>query len=330
MRQHNALFANFVCHFGNDKVLLDYAKEIVIPALTNTSLERRHGKETSYLINDAEVLNLGSDERPICAISGRFIKNTVLRRHQVFDREKGIVQDSQSMSSAPSAVFLLILNNHRLIYFPETPYAPDIIAFQATARKFISESYVDYLKKLQLAALGEGHPIAMAALKRKHGQPLLNIIPFSNDKTIEMFLSQYSKLQRIEFELVKPNQEIDGSSIWRQWRSYNDELQPDKTVVRTEKAEGFDLGEAGKQIADAAGAGNQRVRLRGRDVHNNILEGDNNDFRVSVPVSNPPTERRALAARLFETFVELLLSGTIQVDESPDDNQDKILKLYQN
>lgn len=319
MRQNNALFANFVCHFGTDKVLLDYAKEIVIPALTNPAMERRYGKDTRYFITDSEFINLGDVKNPILAISGRFIKNTVLRRHQIFHPEHGVVQDNQTMPSAPSATFLLILNNHRLVYFPETPHAPDLPAFEAAVRKFISVSYKEYLKKLRLAAKGQGSKITVASLQKEYGPPVVNIIPFSNRSTIEGFLSQFSRLQSIEFELIKPNQEIDGSSIWRKWREHNDELHPDKTVVRTEKAEGFNIGDAGKQIAEAAGAGNQRIRLKGRDLDDNKIDGDNNNFRVTAPVFNPPTQRRELASRLFTIFTGLLKAGTIKADAPTDD-----------
>jgi hypothetical protein len=36
MRQGEAIFANFICTFGESKVLIDYLQEIVIPALTYT------------------------------------------------------------------------------------------------------------------------------------------------------------------------------------------------------------------------------------------------------------------------------------------------------
>lgn len=327
MRQNNALFANFVCRFGTDKVLLDYAKEIVIPALTNPAMERKYGKDTRYFITDSELIDFGDVKTPIIAISGRFIKSTVLRRYQIFHPDYGVVQDNQEMPSAPSATFLLILNSHRLIYFPETPYAPDLTSFEAAVRKFISVSYHAYLKKLRLAAKEEGSKTTVALLQKEHGSPVLNIIPFSNKSTIAGFLSQFSKLQSIEFELIKPNQELDGSAIWRQWREHNAELHPDKTVVRTEKAEGFNLGDAGKQIAEAGGAGNQRIRLKGRDLDNNKIDGDNNSFRVTAPVFNPPTERRALASQLFAIFTGLLKAGTINADAPTDDVQQKIRGL---
>ncbi|MGG5812220.1 hypothetical protein [Falsiroseomonas sp. CW058] len=327
MRKQNAVFANFVCHFGSDAVLLDYAREIVVPALTDPALKRTYGPDTVYVIRDAELVRFGEPQSPVVAVGGRFIKNTVLRRHQVLHPEQGLIPDQQAMASAPSAWFLLVLNNHRLVYLPETPYAPDLVAFEAAARKFISERHKAYIDGLLAAAKERGERTTKAALMREHGRPVIDVVPLSNEASIEAFLKRFSKLQRIEFELVKPNQEIDGSAIWRQWREQNQKLAPDKTVVRTEKSEGFDLQEAGRQIADAAASGGQRVRLVGRDENDNKIDGDNDSFKVSAPIKDPPKERRALFGRLYQSFVGLMAAGTIRVEQPADDVQAKLRAL---
>ena len=48
MRQHNAAFANFICRFGSEKVLLDYAEQIVLPAFTDDTMIRSFGKGRTY------------------------------------------------------------------------------------------------------------------------------------------------------------------------------------------------------------------------------------------------------------------------------------------
>src|ERR1700723_2454744 len=138
MRQHAATFANFICRFGDQKVLLDYAKEIVLPAFFDDTYIRSYGKKAQFFFHEVEQVVLNGDkENPILGISGRFIKNTYLTREQIFDPEKGIVLDPANIQSSPSAFFLLILNNHRLIYFPETAHAPDLKTFRATLYDFI-------------------------------------------------------------------------------------------------------------------------------------------------------------------------------------------------
>jgi hypothetical protein len=149
MRQYVATFANFVCKFGEEKALLDYAKEIVLPAFFDDTYIRSYGKKAQFFFYEVQQVVLNEDkDNPILGIAGRFIKNTYLAREQIFDPEKGIVADAASIQSSPSASFLLILNNHRLVYFPETAHAPDLITFRATALDFIKRKHKAFVGRL--------------------------------------------------------------------------------------------------------------------------------------------------------------------------------------
>jgi hypothetical protein len=97
------------------------------------------------------------------------------------------------MPSAPSAFFLLILNNHRLVYFPETPYAPELGAFEAAVRKFTGIAYKRHIDELQRRAADRGEPVTKAALRRLHEPPAVNLIPLSNEASIDDFLTRFSQ-----------------------------------------------------------------------------------------------------------------------------------------
>jgi hypothetical protein len=53
-------FANFLCRFGADKVLLDYLEEIILPAFIDDTLIRTYGREnpSEYLFYETSVVNL--------------------------------------------------------------------------------------------------------------------------------------------------------------------------------------------------------------------------------------------------------------------------------
>ena len=208
MRKHNATFANFICRFGNDKVLLDYAYEIVIPAFTRDTFIRSHGT-THYHLYEAEVMTLDhSTQPPILALAGRFIKDTKLRRYQIFDDELGLVRDEQSMSSAPSAFFVLILNNHRMAYLPETPHAPDLKAFEATVRHFLIKRYEQFINEMytqtQTGAGEREGKITKKALRETHPRPTLEVVPLTGADSIEQFVRRYDRLKKIDFRIVRP------------------------------------------------------------------------------------------------------------------------------
>lgn len=134
-------FANFICKFGEHKNLLDVAEDIVIPAFIDCeNFEPRGYSDTRYFFYQTKLLNLGGPRKPLLAIAGRFIKDTTLRSEQVFERGRGLVRKEGALDSAPSAIFVLILNTHKVIYCPETAYSPSISSFRSTAYSYIRQS----------------------------------------------------------------------------------------------------------------------------------------------------------------------------------------------
>lgn len=139
--------ANFTCKFGEHKNLMDYAEEIVIPAFLDINLKRAGiGHQPSYFFLDTKLVNVTDDDgKSVIAIAGRFIKDTLLVREQYFDTNKGLVSDEDEMRSSPSAIFVLTLDDHKLLYFGEKQHAPPIAQFGITARIFIRKKHKEYI-----------------------------------------------------------------------------------------------------------------------------------------------------------------------------------------
>lgn len=318
MRQHVASFANFVCRFGEKQVLLDYVEEIVIPAFVDDKLIRSYGR-THFFFFECKLIVLDDNrENPVMGISGRFIKNTHLTREQIFDPERGIVHDEASMPSAPSAYFILVLNSHRLIYFPETAHAPDLSAFRATALSFLRDKHKDYINRRFDALKGEGEKVTKKQLNSDHPQPTLEVVPISGDEEIEAFVRRYGVLKKIEFRLIEPNDEIDGHELFNEIRAYLNPLSPDTTKLEVKSSDGLDIDEAVPRIKDATATANQEVKLTGLDHDGNNLAGDNHTFKVGAPIETVPPTRKGLTEKLFKTYESLKDSGTIKVgDQAP-------------
>lgn len=318
MRQHHALFANFILRFG-EKELIDYAETILIPALTDDTRKRTYGTRTTYRIFKGRVVRLDKDSsQPTIALIGQFIKETELIRYQVFKRGEGAVPDEASLPSAPSAFFVLMLNNHRLIYFPETPDAPDLTSFKATIKRFVSDRHRDYIDELYTRAKDSGEPVTKAALREQHEFPTLEIIPLTGKDSISAFVNQFSVLRTIEFRIVKPNSEIEGHEVFRQLREISDGLKSSDTRLRTSNPEGLDKAKSKKTINEATEQGNQEVTLDGVDQEGNKLKGNNDEFKISAPVSKVPAAKLTLAKRLFGIFEGLVAKNVIKVPPQND------------
>jgi hypothetical protein len=314
MKQHHALFANFILRFG-DKELIDYAESILIPALTHEGQVRKYGKRTEYFIYKAELARLDDREGvPAMAVIGQFIKKTQLVRHQVFEADKGPVADEASLASAPSAFFVLMLSNHRLIYFPETPDSPDLTSFKATVKRFIGDRYKEYIDDLHREGQQRDEPTTKTALRKLHKSPTLEIIPLTGADSISAFVNRYKVLKSIEFRIVKPNSEIDGHAIFKQIRQLSDDLESHDTRLRTTNSDGLDKDASKQKISEATAQGNQEVTLDGIDHEGNKLKGNNDEFKISAPIGKPPAVKLSLAKRLYQAFSALTANGTIKID----------------
>ena len=327
MRQHSATFANFICRFGDDKVLLDYAEDIVIPAFTRDTYVRSYGQRTHYHFYQVKLVDLsGGGELPVLALAGQFIKDTELTRHQIFDAKQGLIKDEQRMRSAPSVFFVLLLNNHRLIYFPETPHAPDLNAFKATAEQFLRRRHKEYVNELYQALKAEGEKVTKKVLFEAHPAPTLEVIALTGADNIADFVRRYAVLRRIDFRLVRPNDDIDAGEILDQVREFSRRLNADHTNLSTANSEGLDIEASIEAVTAATKTGNQEVKLTGLDEDGNHLTGNNDKFQIAAPVENIPPTRTGLTQRLYEIYETMMQTGAIRAP-AMDRTAEKIRQL---
>ena len=330
MKQHSATFANFICRFG-DKNLLDYAKEIVIPAFTRDTYIRSYGKKTHYHFYEVDLLNLAKEtEAPILILSGRFIKDTELTREQIFDDDKGLIKDARSMRSSPSAFFILILNNHRLIYFSETKHAPDLNSFKSTAQSFLSRRHKEFLEEVFKSQRDTGKPVTKKTIAKKHPWPHLEIVQLADKSNVESLLKRFKKLEKIDFRLVRPNPDIDAGEILSQVRELSDELGSTSTkVTMGDGKEGLDIQASTEAVQEATTSGNQDITIRGKDAVGNRLSATNDSFKLLTEIDNVPPTKKSLIKLLLNKFNVFQQDGTINSDPINKSHQ-KVEELSEN
>src|SRR5882762_7282139 len=119
-------FASVQCTAEGGKELLDLAEDIVAPAILGAS-RREQGQSAWFFMNQAMVqlspLQYG--------IAFEFVRDIKLHRDQIV-KEGKLIAAPGTMASAPSAVGLLVLNSHRLIYLPKTRHAPTLRQLEQT------------------------------------------------------------------------------------------------------------------------------------------------------------------------------------------------------
>lgn len=321
MKQHSITFANFICRFGEEKTLLDYAEQIVLPAFLDDKLVRGGSSRSHYHFYEVEPVILEDNNKvPVIGICGKFIKNTFLTREQFLDPEKGLVKDGRSLKSSPSAYFILILNNHRLIYFPETAHAPDIKTFKVTALSFIKQKHEAFINSLIKDAKTHHEDSAQARKSIRESNPsaTLDIIPLTSEESMDAFLERFSVLKYVEIKLITPNDEFNAGNLFESLKGSLIDAGSENSKIVSRSKEGFKPKKVGKLLKNAAKTGNQDFVLKGQDENGNDLVGDADSFKIDVPLTTIPLGRVALTEKLYATFKSLIVSGAITIGAMPD------------
>lgn len=319
MAQHIE-FANVILRFGEEKVLIDYAESIVLPALTDIRLRRQY-KDTSFFFHGAELIELTQGDGLLMGVAGRLIKDTIVHRDQLYDAKAGqLVHNPQSMPSAPSSIFLLILNNHKLVYLHETRDAPPLTAFKGTLQAFVSKKRdqlveAEYEKHKKLA-LSEG--AATRPKKRDfeelHPRPDLEVVPLPSEASLAEFIERYAILKSVKVELLSTNAEIDNNPLFRNMRESKKEIGAQKsTLVHQNTKDGLNKEKALQQLRAAASEGNSRFQLSGEDTLGDTLKGDTESLRIRVPVESVPESIREAAKSMYAIYKKLTENGTIRL-----------------
>jgi hypothetical protein len=313
-------------------VLLDLAEEVILPSFLDQSLLRRYS-DTTYFFYEAQVVEVGSGTDKKLGIVGRFIKDTTLVREQIYDEEKGLVHDRESIRSSPSAVFLLILNNHKLIYLHETANAPNLQAFRSTTEKFIRQkhrNFIDelYKKKRKEYEAGDSEAITKKALYEEFPRPNINIIPLSSEESFKDFVKRYDILRSVQTKLVQTNDEFDTDAFFSQLREGMDEIGSSRTTLSHNNKKGLVKEKVLKQLAPLVGQGNTLIMLDGKDSEGDSLKGNNENFKVRVPVEEELSDNLPdIAKQIYRSFSKLSRRGVVKIADVGSSVIEKIAKL---
>lgn len=326
-RTHTVHFANFICRFGDSKVLLDFAEEIVLPAFL-AKRERRYG-DSKFFFQDAELVNFGTSTSPELLVVGRLIHDTVLSREQVIQDGK-LIRDSAKMSSAPSALFALVLDTHKLLYFPETSHAPSLNTFRSTIARFIRDSHLDVLNKQQRERSVQGTPLPRNQLLKEFPSPTVELLPLSSETSLKEFLNQFKVLRQLRIDLVEPNDEIDGSNLIAKIREAKGALgaKDGSLVYRAgAKDKGLSHENTLTALTPIVEEGNSKVTLSGEDANGDKLVGNNDSFKMGMPIKDVSSNPRNAGRQLYEAFRDKVAAGLVKLQAVGPNTQVKIKQL---
>lgn len=304
--------ANFVCRFGDRFVLNDLLENVVLPAFFTEA--RREYRDTSYFFTQRQFTYLRDNDIESLALVCRFIKKTVLRRHQIFTEDDGIVPDEQSMDSAPSSIAVLLLKTHRLLFVREVPNAPSVHQFGSTFKYFVKHAVMDYRNSAYEQRRDSGTRVFKKHLKEEFPIPDIHVVPIVSNESLREFIARFETLRTLKVRVAATNQEIDNEEFFRSLRGSRREVGSQTTAVQHHNPNGLDKNGCLTHV-EAAKQGNVFVELRGVDENGDKLTGDNDKFsvRAALPPLAESVGDRAIQAT--DKYFALLDDEVVSVGE---------------
>lgn len=309
------LFYNLVCRYGERATLLDLAVELLLPAIFGNHI-RKFGLTRYFFTEVGHTLiqPIGFESEQV-VIFGRFIKDTVLKRDQVYEPEVGLVTDNQSMQSSPSTLFALNLNNHKLILAPEVPYAPGADAFATTLEQFLDRERNLFVRGIYKQEANSAEPRTLSYLWEEYPPANVTVRPLAGTQDISDFLEQFARITTLNIKLLDTNAEFPKRDLFREMRAAKDDVKANTTTLIHQNAEGLSRTAVAEEIQAAASGGNQQVVIKGVDLDGTKLSGDNNNIRLQIEIPEFPGTIPAAAERMVTVFGEQIAKKRISLDD---------------
>ncbi len=310
--------ANFVCKFGEEQVLLDRLEDVIWPAMQSLK-HVREIKAGSLFFVDTELVLTRVGDKEIPVLVGRFVKNTTLKRDQIF-REAGLIQDHEELETAPSAIFVLILENHRLLYIKEVPGAPSLGVFASTCTSIFSAEHKQFLSRLkeesrERHAINQEEPVlSLKALVEAYPYPRVRITPMTDRGGLEEFIGKFDRISKLAIKLLPTNHEdINNDDFWKRYEEVGGALEATPQAIFTEKeGKGIKPEEVVVQATAATSAGNAGIKISGVGADGEILRGNNEDFSVTMSMEEVPEDLKDVAVAAVEKFDSACNEGLIE------------------
>jgi hypothetical protein len=244
-------FANFHLTFGPDLNLLDLFSSVVYPAVADQEFERDY-RETRYWFEDVALVQIDYDPLDTFALVGRLRKQLTVEIHA-----DDLNADPEKKTSKESCLFVLLLDSHRLIFLHETNQAPGLRAFRSTFERAVADQRRELLVSIrdEFKATGDSKSLASLDLPNKvpegrrpthkmlleiFPEPHLEVIPLGSEDSLGQFLNRFAKLQRVQFQFIKTNDELDNSELFNSLRSQGESLKSADSELKHENAKGLD------------------------------------------------------------------------------------------
>lgn len=322
--------ANLTCRsILGDKELLDVFVDYFLPAMQNQEVPGSRNSETLfYKFIDLNVTKIENE----LVLYGRFIKCLNIEREQILDGDK-LIPSFESMDSAPSSFFVLILRNHKLLWIKETSRAPLLKDFRAALSKMLKKERFNlinnYVESQTLNLFLDKNN--MQNIERKayaeYPELELSVTPLGNDVQIRERLSRFKNIYNITITALKRNNELGSDfSMLAQKMSETQEKMAAKNV--TTQIHGDTKNplkkEAATELIQSVSDGNYEYKIEGIDEKSNKITETSESLSLSMIINYIKDDIPKNLKNIIQKYIETVNDYNGRL---PKQNLDVSLKL---
>jgi len=282
---------------------------------------------------DVRLITLDSNlDIPVLGLAGRFVKKTKLKRTQVLTSDNQLKEDQRELDSAPSSIFLLILNNHRLLFCKEMPGAPDINNFLKTSQYCLGKAHADHIDR-EVAKLDLSTSIEKQGARKLlvHDLPFpsLRITPLLDGEELSGFIDRFSIINKLTVKLLKTNKdEIDNDDFWESIEKKKEEIDGDSVKVEiSSTSHGLNKEVVRDEAVNAGAYANSDISIVGYDREGDRLRGDNNDFSLKAEIESLSRNVEAAARQMFDKLTHMIQANVVSIPPAPPSASDAVRSL---
>jgi hypothetical protein len=245
------------------------------------------------------------------------VKDTVLERQQL--QIDGELEDaSGTLPSSPSSLFVLLLGCHRLLFVREHRGSPSMDNFRITLSRFLNTCHRAFLKAKAMEIDPEtGGKHRIKDLVVKYPYPSVELTPLGSHDSIQSFIKKFKRIETVTAHLLETNSEIDNDEMFKSLRASQERIKSRRTSLHYEnKKQGLNAAETEKQLTVLSKQGNHLMRVTGIDPNGEKLEGNNDSFKVKIPIANLPADLAGATAALLGHFKGLKKNKIITVPDT--------------
>ncbi len=302
--------------------LADILESVVLPAIYS-GRRRKYGSARYFFLEPA-LVKLPDDEH---GIAFEVVKDTVLRREQLY-KDGALVADEEQMESAPSGIVLLIFENHRVVYVPKTRYAPSLRELENTFDVLFKQTRLTLIQ--QELAKSEAKYGARKKLEKFLPPITTKLIALTSEESVAEAMKRLSLIRSVRIDLVKTNAELDPGGTYRDLQKAAISAHAKRARVEYANAkDGLKAAKARAEVVKATKQGVAVVAVKGEDEDGDEVTKTNDDMRVRPEATFDVTSPAATAKAMAKTLKEMVSKGIVAAARVARDEAGRIGHVFE-